>query len=118
MKQITRSTLPLFLAAAPLALAFQARALTNYWINPGEGPWNEPTNWSRGVVLLNDEARIGNGGTALIDDSQIVITGFAVMGDTNLTRGTLRMTGGSLSTTADIRVGGTTLASGSSSTGQ
>jgi len=104
-------------AVLAVGLVVQAHAITNYWINPGVGLWNIPTNWATGAIPGNDEARIGNGGTALIDDSQVVSASFVVMGDTNGTSGTLRMTGGILVCGFDVRVGGTILGAGAASTG-
>src|SRR5436309_1068468 len=99
MRMRVPALVALLMGAAAMSLSTEGFSVTIYWVNLGEGVWNEPTNWSRGSIPGNDEARIGNGGTVLIDDSQTVTTGFAIMGDTNLARGTLRMTGGSLSTT-------------------
>ena len=101
-----RTTRILLFATVAAGLTSQSMAVTNYWVNPGTGNWKEPTNWLSGTIPGNDDARIGNGGIALIDDSQTVNTGFAVMGDTNGAVGTLRMTGGRLVSNFDIRVAG------------
>jgi hypothetical protein len=86
-----------------------AGAVVFRWDNPGIGLWNDPVNWENDTLLFNDEAQINNGGIALIDDTQNVTTGFAVMAATAGTTGTLRITGGMLTTNFDIRVGGTSL---------
>ena len=97
------------LALLCLAGASTSSAVVFRWDNPGTGLWNDPVNWENDTLLFNDEAQINNGGTALIDASQNVTTGFAVMGAVASSTGTLNMTGGSLTTNFDIRVGGTSL---------
>jgi fibronectin-binding autotransporter adhesin len=94
----------LCLGGAPTAFAAVVR-----WDNPSTGFWNDPINWENDILPGNDEAQINNGGTAVIDATQNVSTGFAVMGATAGTTGTLSMTGGTLTTNFDIRVGGTSL---------
>lgn len=56
--------------------------------------------------VAGDDGRINNGGTAIIDSSQNISMLLVVVADTNGTTGTLRMTGGTLTTTSDIRAGG------------
>src|SRR3954463_1518944 len=107
----TRSiTLKLFIAGTVLGLMGQriAGAAATVWGNPGTGIWNEPTNWvGNAIPVANADARINNGGTALIDDSQPAVnTGFAVMADSTGTSGRIQMTGGRLNTGFDIRIGG------------
>jgi hypothetical protein len=97
------------LALFCLAGASTASAAIVRWDNPSTGLWNDAVNWESDILPGNDEAQINNGGTALIDATQNVATGFAVMGATAGTTGTLTMTGGSLTTNFDIRVGGTSL---------
>jgi len=105
--KIRRVVLKLLSAISLLGLASNATAVTNYWVNSATGNWNEPTNWLSGAIPgASDDARINNGGTALIDDAQTVNTGFAVMADTNGTSGRLQMTGGRLVSNFDIRIGG------------
>ena len=83
-----------------------ASAVDYFW-DAGEGNWNVATNWNPDAVPgASDTARINNGGTAVIDASQNVSTGFATMGGGSGTSGTLRMTGGMLTTNFDIRLGG------------
>ena len=94
-----------------LTLVSHASAIVFRWDNPGSGLWNDAVNWENDTLLFNDDAQINNGGTALIDSTQTVITGFATMGG-GLGNGTILMSGGSLSTNFDIRVGGNVVAGG------
>jgi hypothetical protein len=94
-----------------LSIVSHASAIVFHWDNPGSGLWNDPTNWENDTLLFNDDAQINNGGTALIDSTQTVITGFATMGGGSGS-GTIRMTGGSLRTNFDIRIGGNASATG------
>jgi hypothetical protein len=103
-----------------------ARADIVPWIlaPPAEGLWNDPANWNHPTVPGSlprsspaDEARISNGGTALIDSSQTVSVGSVTLGDTTNTSGTIRMTGGSLTTTnTDIKIGGNVTTTGGTGT--
>jgi len=95
------------LTAATMTLAFplDGSAVVVFW-DGAIGSWNDPTNWENNTLPGNDEAHIDNGGTALISPGDVVNTGFAVMGGGSGATGTLRMTGGTLNTNFDIRVGG------------
>lgn len=89
-------------AAAPAA-----SAVTINWGNTGEGNWNTGANWVGGAVPASgDDSRINNGGTAIIDNGQDVASLFVILGDNSTNSGSLRMTGGTLTTTSDIRIGG------------
>ena len=73
------------------------------------GNWTEPTNWAGDVLpVAGDSAQVNNGGIAVIDAAQgPVTTGSVVLGNQLNETGTLRVTGGSLTTTTtDIRIGG------------
>jgi hypothetical protein len=78
------------------------------------GNWNDSINWQTDVLPgASDAGRINNGGTALIDDSGgAVFTGFVILADSAGTSGNLRMTGASLTTGFDIRIGGNSFTSG------
>lgn len=89
----------LLLCGAP-----DAQAVDRFWTNSGTGNWNVTANWDV-FPTAADAGRINNGGTALIDASQAVTAQFVILGDTNGANGTLNMTGGSLTTSSDIRVG-------------
>jgi hypothetical protein len=93
-------------AGAAMIFCGQLHGAVVNWVEPGTDIWSEPTNWDTGNIPGNDEAHIDNGGTAVIDDTQFVSTGFAVVAGGTGTTGTLVMTGGSLNTNFDIRIGG------------
>jgi hypothetical protein len=106
-------TFRLFTVFTALFVSTQGFAANIFWGNPGAGNWNVATNWVGNVVPGNDDARITNGGIAIIDASQDISTGFATLGDSLGTTGTLQMTGGKLTTiSSDIRVGGNAAAAG------
>jgi hypothetical protein len=105
----SRAALACFLATAAMANSAQAVVVT--WTNVGTGNWNDAANWDLGIPG-NDDAQINNGGTAIIDDTQIVTTGFATMGVTTGSSGTLKMTGGKITTNFDIRIGGNSTTGG------
>jgi hypothetical protein len=89
-------------AVSPLA-----SGVTVTWSNTGEGAWNVGSNWTGGSVPASgDDSRINNGGTAVIDASQDIASLFVILADVSDTSGNLRMTGGKLTTTSDIRAGG------------
>jgi hypothetical protein len=109
--------LPGALAAAVTVGITRGASAQVLWDNPGEGLWSDATNWNNDVIPgASETARIANGGTAIIDSTQNVSTGFAEMGPTAGTTGTLRMTGGMLTTNFDIRVGGNVAAAGGTGT--
>jgi Dockerin type I domain len=109
--------LPSALAAAVTVGITRGASAQVLWDNPGEGLWSDATNWNNDVIPgASETARIANGGTAIIDSTQNVSTGFAEMGPTAGTTGTLRMTGGMLTTNFDIRVGGNAAGGGGSGT--
>ena len=126
------------LAAVPILLlcsiASQATAQVVLWVgdasDPGgvtaQKPWLS-TFWSTGAPptggfngagqATGQDARINNGGHVLIDASQTVGTptpnlftgtGFVVLGAATGDSGFLEMTGGTLVTAFDIRIGGNT----------
>ena len=103
LRKCPRAALALFLAATAFAPA--ASAVVVKWINPGTGIWNDATNWDLGIPG-NDDAQVSNGGTVTIDDTQTVTTGFATRGVGTGNSGFMKMTGGSLTTNFDIRIGG------------
>jgi hypothetical protein len=90
---------------AAAAITPAANAVVVKWTNPTTGLWNDAANWDLGIPG-NDDAQISNGGTAIIDDTQTVTTGFATMGVGTGNSGTITMTGGTLTTNFDIRIGG------------
>jgi hypothetical protein len=94
-----------------LSLVSNASAVVFQWDNPGSGLWNDAVNWQNDTLLLNDDATINNGGTALIDNTQTVITGFVTLGG-GAGSGTVLMSGGSLRTNFDVRVGGNAAGAG------
>ncbi|MDQ6632682.1 MAG: PEP-CTERM sorting domain-containing protein [Verrucomicrobiota bacterium] len=76
-----------------------------FWTN-GIGNWDNPANWNTGTNPAPvDAAFINNGGTAVIDSLQAITTQFVILGATNGDTGNLSMTGGSLTTSSDIRIG-------------
>lgn len=88
-------------------------AAPNYWINPGQGQFNDPANWSSNSVPAgSDDARVNNGGTAIIDSSMTLSMSLLQIADTNTTTGTVRMTGGSLTLSSDLRAGGNSATAG------
>jgi hypothetical protein len=88
-------------------------AAPNYWINPGQGQFNDPANWSSNSVPAgSDDARVNNGGTAIIDSSMTLSMSLLQIADTNTTTGTVRMTGGSLTLSSDLRSGGNAASGG------
>ena len=122
---MTRRTARASLAAAAtfafIGFGNPAFAVDYFWTNAGVGNWNDAANWTNTVTPntipgSGDPGFINNGGTALIDSSMAVTTGFAVMGRAAGESGTLRMTGGSLTTNSDIRAGGNTAAGGGTGT--
>ncbi|TWS95805.1 autotransporter-associated beta strand repeat-containing protein [Reyranella sp. CPCC 100927] len=51
-----------------LALPLPAAAQVVNWVNPGEGAWQDPANWSTGAVpTAGSFVRVDNGGSAIID---------------------------------------------------
>jgi len=78
------------------------------------GNWNDPLNWQTDIPPgASDAGRINNGGTAVIDDAGgAVFTGFVILADAAATSGNLRMTGASLTTGFDIRIGGNSFTTG------
>ena len=97
----------IFAAGVASAFAPAAGGADVQWINTGEGNWVDAANWEGGnVPAAADNGRINNGGTAVIAPGHAVSIQFAILGDNSTNSGTLRMTGGSLTTTSDIRVGG------------
>jgi hypothetical protein len=124
-RRFVRSGTPCVLgAAAVIALAANATAVDYFWTDTTEGGdvWNDANNWvdpltnTNAIPGANDAGRIDNGGIAIIDDSQTVAVGFAEMGPNAGTTGTLRMTGGMLTTNFDIRVGGRAATGGGTGT--
>lgn len=102
------------LLAAACIFTATADAATLIW-NAATGNWSDGVNWTPfGPPVAGDDARINNGGVAVIDDAQFVSTTFAIVADATGSTGTLRMTGGGLTTSSDIRLGngGTTGGSG------
>ena len=94
-------------AVAFLGLAAQAPGAIIHSTNPGVGAWSEPTNWDLGVApVAGDDVRINNGGTAVIDDTTSAAALFVQLATAAASLGNLRMTGGTLTTTSDVRVGG------------
>ena len=78
-----------------------------FWSNTNSGPWNVATNWTaNNVPASTDTGFITNGGMCLIDNSQAVTAALVILADIALTKGTLQMTGGSLTTSSDLRDGG------------
>ncbi|MFN7138816.1 MAG: hypothetical protein ACK4UN_05720, partial [Limisphaerales bacterium] len=112
-------TAKLVLTVLSLCFATHIEAATNYWVNPSEGLWHEPSNWQDGILPTNlDDARISNGGTALINSSHNVTNHVVTLGDTNgLRYGLLKMSGGKLNTVSDLRVGGNNLSTAAESGG-
>jgi hypothetical protein len=98
-----RAALAVVLAAAAITPA--ASAVTVKWTNPATGIWNDAANWDLGIPG-NDDAQVSNGGTVVIDDTQTVTTGFATLGVGTGNSGFMKMTGGTLTTNFDIRIGG------------
>ncbi|MDB6057148.1 MAG: outer rane autotransporter barrel protein, partial [Verrucomicrobiales bacterium] len=84
-----------------------------YWTNSGEGQFTTPSNWnSNSVPTSADDARVNNGGTAVIDSTMTQALSLLQIGDTNTTTGTVRMTGGSLTLASDLRAGGNSATAG------
>jgi hypothetical protein len=111
MSRRTKSRIAAAGTLAFLGIAPSARAVDYFWNNAGVGNWNDPANWTNNTTPntipgAGDPGFINNGGTAVIDSSMNLTAGFAIMGRTTGESGTLQMTGGSLATGSDVRVGG------------
>src|SRR5688572_21767193 len=102
------------LSVAWMQLAAAGGSAADFFWDGTVGNWNDPVNWLTDVLPgPADAGRINNGGTALIDDiGGAVASGFVILADAPGTSGNLRMTGGSLTTAFDIRIGGNAAASG------
>jgi hypothetical protein len=99
--------------ATLLLSSIAAIAAPIYWINPGQGQFTDIANWSSNSVPTgSDDARVNNGGTAVIDSSMTLSMSLLQIGDTNTTTGTVRMTGGSLTLASDLRAGGNAATAG------
>ncbi|HEY0552250.1 MAG TPA: hypothetical protein VGF13_21800, partial [Verrucomicrobiae bacterium] len=100
------------LAAVVISFGPRIIAATISWTNSGTGDWITPANWSSGALPVSpDDARITNGGIAVIESPQEISTGSVTAGDILGTTGTLRVLGGKLSTlNTDIRIGGNNVA--------
>ncbi len=96
------------MAAVVISFGPQVIAATISWTNSGTGDWITPANWSSGALPVSpDDARITNGGIAVIESPQEVSTGSITAGDVLGTTGTVRVLGGKLTTlNSDIRIGG------------
>lgn len=102
------------LALAPcvaIALSLSSiQAATTVWTNPGVGNWDNPANWNNtnapgNIPAAGDDSRVNNGGTAVIDASQNISSLFVILADNTGTTGNLIVSGGSLTTSSDIRIG-------------
>lgn len=103
-------------AAAALVTASQAMAFSgsfNSYTNSGTGNWSDATNWSLGYVPgLSDEVMVNSNGTVNVDGSFGANEGIFV-GNAAGQGGTINVaTGGSLTTTGDIRLANATGANG------
>jgi hypothetical protein len=91
-------------------------AVPVYWVNSGQGLFSDSANWlSNGVALVptaSSDARVNNGGTAVIDSTMAISVQVLQIGDTNSTTGFVQMTGGSLTQSSDLRAGGNSAAGG------
>lgn len=96
------------MAAGVISFGPQVIAATIAWTNSGIGDWITPANWAGGALPVSpDDARITNGGIAVIESPQEVFTGSVTAGDILGTTGTLRVLGGKFTTlNSDIRIGG------------
>src|SRR5436190_17434128 len=101
-------------AAIILCTCSQLFGAVIYWTNPNQnGLFNDPSNWnSNSVPTSSDDARVNNGGTATIDSTMTQALTLLQIGDTNTTTGTVKMTGGSLTLSSDLRAGGNSATAG------
>ncbi|HWB04345.1 MAG TPA: hypothetical protein VG796_15050 [Verrucomicrobiales bacterium] len=100
-----RTLIPIVCAA--VLGASSALAVTVTWTNPGTGAWSEPTNWDlvRSPVT-GDLGLVTNGGTITIDATTTALCTGVSLGSGAGTSGHLQITGGSLTTASDLRIGG------------
>lgn len=100
--------LSLGLSCVLVGVAGSASGATIVW-DAATGEYNVPANWNPDQVpTTGDQGQINNGGTAVIDATQgVQQVGSFVLGATLNDTGTLRITGGGLTTTSsDLRIGG------------
>src|SRR5690242_5537117 len=101
-------------AALALANAGTALALPLVWdtyTGTGTGNWFDAANWSNGVPTLADEVRFNSNGTANIASGSAGANRLTI-GAGAATGGTINLSGGSLTSMYDVKVG-----SGASSAG-
>lgn len=79
-------------AVACLAAAGPLAAATISWVNPGTGDWQVAPNWGGTVPGAVDDARILNGGTALLNSGLATVRSLQIGGPG--LGSTLRMQGG------------------------
>lgn len=105
-KRVCRISPGVFLTISALLLSFSSntQSADRYWTNIGTGSWTNVLNWDV-FPTAADAGRITNGGTALIGPSEAVTAQFAILGDLTGTSGNLNMSGGTLTTSSDIRIG-------------
>ena len=112
-----------FFASTSAAAECTVVAASDIWINPAGGNWDNPNNWSAGVVPgFGDQAYIGvldSGATvthtqpdqdavgSLTSQAPIAISaGSLALGSTSLVNNRLTLSGGVLSSAADLTVDG------------
>ncbi|MDB6152212.1 MAG: autotransporter-associated beta strand repeat protein [Chthoniobacteraceae bacterium] len=110
-------TTPLITGLAAILFASSTHAVTVVWDNPGIGIWKDAVNWAGDVApVAGDDVRINNTGTAVIDSSHTITILDVILGPATGENGNLQMTGGSLTTTSDIRIGAPLTGTGTTST--
>src|SRR5436190_24337532 len=103
-----RSVLPIVITASATVIlgVCPVSAVNVLWTNAGSGLWTDAGNWGGSLPGSADVGQINNGGTATIDSSMTLSTSGVQLGTATGGSGNLQITGGSLSTVGDLRIGG------------